>query len=344
MKSLNEYVNESLFFEQLDFLKEDSINEGWLSDKLKKLWKWIKNEFRGNSPETDDNDENAHRFKDLINKDVEYEQVKNKKDKITLDMFTYDYNKMTDKIQKLDIFKNVKFNSKNTSKLKIVFANINGSKSYEAMIAYVTYEHNPLSEVKKFKSYNYVYAFNVGKEYKKYKMTILMSFLNAIKNNVTKDKADGFIISNDIYSTDSGTFDKNGFKEEKDVQVDKNQLLNVHYIDNDSFSNRLSESLNEELDENMFYLLDMWFGTRENEQRQFIDIIVKCKQDGAVQEKKLSQYIKGTFLENQLNEFINFLENDMVPDDTRNNLYSLKKIIECVIFDKRNKYIQKFTG
>lgn len=99
--------------------------------------------------------------------------------------------------------------------------------------------------------------------------------------------------------------------------------------------------INEELDDNMFWLLDKWFERNERQAQEFIELIVKCKQEGdKVNIDNLKTYIKGTQLESNLMEFCNFIDNDIEPLQTKNYLYSLKQIIEMVIGKKeKNKYL-----
>ena len=99
--------------------------------------------------------------------------------------------------------------------------------------------------------------------------------------------------------------------------------------------------INEELDDNMFWLLDKWFERNEQQAQEFVELVVKCKQEGdKVNIDNLKTYIKGTQLESNLMEFCNFIDNDIEPLQTKNYLYSLKQIIEMVIGKKeKNKYL-----
>ena len=100
--------------------------------------------------------------------------------------------------------------------------------------------------------------------------------------------------------------------------------------------------VNEELDDNMFWLLDKWFERNELQAQEFIELVVKCKQEGdKVNIDNLQKYIKGTQLELNLMEFCNFIDNDIEPQQTKDYLYSLKQIIEMVIGNKSktNKYL-----
>jgi hypothetical protein len=78
----------------------------------------------------------------------------------------------------------------------------------------------------------------------------------------------------------------------------------------------------------------------------FMNIISQCIADRTVTEKKLAEYIKGTFLENSLNEFVNFINNDVEISNSPSSIdymYQLKKIIEYIIGNKssQNKYIKR---
>ena len=97
----------------------------------------------------------------------------------------------------------------------------------------------------------------------------------------------------------------------------------------------------EELDENMWWLLDKWFDRNENQYQEFLEIIVKCKEEGEkVNIDNLKTYIKGTQLEKHLKQFINFIDNEVNPVNNKDYLYSLKQIIETIIGKKeKNKYL-----
>ena len=103
----------------------------------------------------------------------------------------------------------------------------------------------------------------------------------------------------------------------------------------------LKDYIFEELDDNLFWMLDKWFERNEKQAQEFIEIIVKCKQEGAkVNIDNLKKYIKGTQLESNLQEFINFVDNDLEPQLNKDYIYVLKLIIEMIIGNKSktNKY------
>lgn len=103
----------------------------------------------------------------------------------------------------------------------------------------------------------------------------------------------------------------------------------------------LSQYIIEELDNNMWWLLDKWFERNEQQYQEFITIIVQCKQNGEkVNIENLKEYIKGTQLEKHIKEFINFIDNEVNPETNKDYLYSLKQIIEMIISKKeKNKYL-----
>ena len=103
----------------------------------------------------------------------------------------------------------------------------------------------------------------------------------------------------------------------------------------------LSNYILEELDDNIWWLLDKWFDRNEQQYQEFIEIVVKCKQEGEkVNIENLKNIIKGTQIEKYLKQFINFIDNEVNPINNKDYLYSLKQIIETVIGKKeKNKYL-----
>ena len=94
----------------------------------------------------------------------------------------------------------------------------------------------------------------------------------------------------------------------------------------------LNQYIIEELDNNMWWLLDKWFERNEQQYQEFITIIVQCKQSGEkVNIENLKEYIKGTQLEKNIKQFINFIDNEVNPETNKDYLYSLKQIIEMII-------------
>ena len=108
----------------------------------------------------------------------------------------------------------------------------------------------------------------------------------------------------------------------------------------------LSNYILEELDDNIWWLLDKWFDRNEQQYQEFIEIVVKCKQEGEkVNIDNLKNIIKGTQIEKHLKQFINFIDNEVNPINNKDYLYSLKQIIETVLGKKeKNKYLKYETS
>ena len=103
----------------------------------------------------------------------------------------------------------------------------------------------------------------------------------------------------------------------------------------------LKDYIFEELDDNLFWLLDKWFERNENQKSEFIGITVQCRQEGdKVNIDNLKKLLHNTELKKNLKEFINFVDNDLEPQNNKDYLYELKQVIEVVIGKKeKNKYL-----
>ena len=105
----------------------------------------------------------------------------------------------------------------------------------------------------------------------------------------------------------------------------------------------LQAYIKEELDNNLFWLLDTWFTNNESQLKEFVELIAKCSQQGrSVNIDFLRKEIKDTLLEQNIKEFINFVDGTVEDTDkNKDYIYVLKQIIELVInnYSKNNKYI-----
>lgn len=102
----------------------------------------------------------------------------------------------------------------------------------------------------------------------------------------------------------------------------------------------LVQYIKEELDDNLWWLLDKWFDRHENQYSEFIEIVIRCKERGRkVNIEFLKEVIQGTFLQHQLRQFVNFIDNEVTPSSNKDYLYVLKMIIEqCMgndMYDKK---------
>lgn len=100
------------------------------------------------------------------------------------------------------------------------------------------------------------------------------------------------------------------------------------------------EYIKEELSDNLFWKLSKWFERNENQEKEFMNIILTCETNG-INQKQIEQELENTSLYKDLREFINFIYDDLDINKERDYLYNFKKIIESIINNKSkgNKYI-----
>lgn len=94
--------------------------------------------------------------------------------------------------------------------------------------------------------------------------------------------------------------------------------------------------------DNLLWLLDTWFNNREDEQQEFIDIVVKCISDHNV--NNLETYLKQSkYLKDNYIGLVNFLLDDIEIKHKieLDYIYQLKEVIKQLIANKsnKNKYI-----
>ena len=97
----------------------------------------------------------------------------------------------------------------------------------------------------------------------------------------------------------------------------------------------LTAYIKEGLDEdNLIWKIETWFKKKPNEYKEFADIVNKCVADRVVSKENLENYLKNTNI--KLKPFIDFLDDDIYgTDTTKDYLYLLKKVIECIIANKQ---------
>lgn len=98
------------------------------------------------------------------------------------------------------------------------------------------------------------------------------------------------------------------------------------------------EYINEELDDNFLWKLSKWFEKNEIQEKEFINLILSCKQNG-LNQKEIEKNLEGTQLYDNIKEFVNFMIDDFTSLE-KDYIYQLKKIIELTINNKslKNKY------
>lgn len=104
----------------------------------------------------------------------------------------------------------------------------------------------------------------------------------------------------------------------------------------------LMDYMNEELDDNMFYLLDVWFSANDNDKQEFMSLISDCMKNGTSTDfisKQLQNHYKGLY--NTLSQFVSFINNNMISDTSVDYIYQLKNILDTIIGNKspQNMYV-----
>lgn len=95
------------------------------------------------------------------------------------------------------------------------------------------------------------------------------------------------------------------------------------------------EYINEELDDNFLWKLSKWFERNEIQEKEFMNLILSCKQNG-LNQKVIEKNLEGTQLYDNIKEFVNFMIDDFTSLE-KDYIYQLKKIIELTINNKNTK-------
>lgn len=105
----------------------------------------------------------------------------------------------------------------------------------------------------------------------------------------------------------------------------------------------LNQYILEELDNNLFWLLDKWFERNTNQLEDFKILVNKYHDENFTIDDLEDELNKTKYLKSQLEKFINFIDNDIRPVKEKNYIQILKDIILQVLNNKSNKnpYINK---
>ena len=105
----------------------------------------------------------------------------------------------------------------------------------------------------------------------------------------------------------------------------------------------LNQYILEELDNNLFWLLDKWFERNTNQLEDFKILVNKYHDENFTIDDLEDEFNKTKYLKSQLEKFINFIDNDIKPIKEKNYIQILKDIILQVLNNKSNKnpYINK---
>lgn len=101
----------------------------------------------------------------------------------------------------------------------------------------------------------------------------------------------------------------------------------------------LNQYILEELTDNFLWKLSKWFENNDQQEQEFINILISFKQQGN-STKQIEKYLEGTSLYNNLREFVNFMNDDINVVEIKDYIYKFKQIIETTLNNKseKNKY------
>jgi len=312
MMKLEDY----LVMTQLNDLEEvifnDQIDEGKIKNGLKKIWDFITGKKRkkevkpaGSSYSSSSSSSSSSDSKEET--------------KIKVEDISWDEIQQSMKIN--DKLKRAKERASNNSKVKM-----KGIKDNGEIVALMVYMER--SNIEGYLNCPYILALQVNDEYvgKGY----LRKFVSYIYT-IAQDNGQQNILVSDAEYKSKGYWKKAQFDGEIEDPKDKDKCK-AHY----GTRGNIVKYINEELDENLYWLLDKWFEMNDLQLSEFIGICVQCKNDRAPSTDNIKKYLEGTHLGEQLHQFINFVSNDIIPDENRNDIDILKTIIKFVISKKEN--------
>lgn len=189
---------------------------------------------------------------------------------------------------------------------------------------------------------NNEFKFNLN-NYKKYVETYnkkptgieLGKYFRLNNDAFTSTKFEQMLKSNNISQT-PGKLTDDGNIQKCNIMFNSNQ--NEHIITHKSLSSFIYEALD---NDNIFYLLNSYFRNDEQSKNDFYNIIAECVKRKAVSKNELAELIKGTFLENELEGFINFVDNDVSLKNTDNNIDYLSELQNLIKWLITNQSLQK---
>ena len=98
----------------------------------------------------------------------------------------------------------------------------------------------------------------------------------------------------------------------------------------------LNQYILEELTDNFLWKLSKWFENNDQQEQEFINILISFKQQGN-SAKQIEKYLEGTSLYNNLREFVNFMNDDINVVEIKDYIYKFKQIIETTLNNKSEK-------
>ena len=98
----------------------------------------------------------------------------------------------------------------------------------------------------------------------------------------------------------------------------------------------LTHFIKEELDNNIFYLIDVWFNRNKIQKQEFESIVISYLNKPIIKNDLIKQ-LEGTSLNGQLKEFVNFVENNIEINNDEDYINSFIQILKQVTYRTKIK-------
>ena len=92
----------------------------------------------------------------------------------------------------------------------------------------------------------------------------------------------------------------------------------------------------EELDDNIFWLIDTWFERNEVQREEFMKIVINFLKK-PIDKKEVESLLQNTSLNGQLKEFVNFIQNNIQVNDEIDYIEYFIHILKQVIYKEKIK-------
>lgn len=94
--------------------------------------------------------------------------------------------------------------------------------------------------------------------------------------------------------------------------------------------------INEAIDDNLYYKLNLWFHNNSGQKQKFIDIVSQCKQSNP-DKSTIGFMLKSIGFD--VEKFVDFIMDNINKREViEDYLYIMQKTIESIIANKTNKY------
>ena len=200
MKNINTYINESLTIDLIDrdlsFMLDETIDEGKISDGIKKVWKWVKNKFTGKkSKKTSTTVSSDDSSNDTTTKNIEYN--------------FYSYGQIREKILKNNDLNRVNnfIKKEYNSKIRLMCAESDKEIIGCAIFAIPENYVNRPTEFADYEDFGHIFKLQVDEDYKN--DSIIKNMISEIYNEIVKkSNCKGLTLDYKEYKSNEEQFEK----------------------------------------------------------------------------------------------------------------------------------------